>query len=165
MNVKIKKLHPNAVLPTYAHDGDAAMDVTAISVELTDQYIEYDTGLSFELPKDYVMLIFPRSSNSKKDLLMCNSVGVLDAIYRGSLKLRFKRAYRIENLGTHKTQESSVFEHNYQPKDILVANEIYKPGERIGQIMILPRPKINFIEVDELTATERGDGGFGSTNK
>ena len=78
MEIKIKKLHPAAVIPTYAHPTDAAMDVTAIAIDVTDDYIEYHTGLSFELPEDYVMLIFPRSSNSKKDLVLANAVGVLD---------------------------------------------------------------------------------------
>ena len=79
VDVKIRKVHPDAVLPKRAHPTDAGMDVTAISMEMTEDYIEYDTGLQFQLPVGYVMLIFPRSSNSKKDLLLCNSVGVLDA--------------------------------------------------------------------------------------
>lgn len=147
LDVKIKKLVPEAVIPTYAKPGDAAMDVTAIAINETDDYIEYETGLAFELPENYVMLIFPRSSNSKKDLILANSVGVLDSSYRGSLKLRFKRLPRC-------IDEYSVSTHVYA----------YKIGDRVGQIMILPRPEINFIEVDELSETERGEGGFGSTN-
>ena len=144
MEIKIKKLHPDAVIPTYAHIGDAGMDVTAVSVNVTDDYIEYDTGLAFEVPEGYVMLIFPRSSNSKKDLLLCNSVGVVDSIFRGSVKLRFKET----------TPKYSSQDH-----------KIYGVGERVGQIMILPYPTIQFKEVDELSETERGEGGFGSTNK
>ena len=139
VDVKIRKVHPDAVLPKRAHPTDAGMDVTAISMEMTEDYIEYDTGLQFQLPTGYVMLIFPRSSNSKKDLLLCNSVGVLDAGYTGNLKFRFK-----------------LTTEGYTEK-------IYNPGDKIGQIVILPYPEINFIETEEFDETDRGSGGFGST--
>lgn len=144
MDVKICKLSEDAVIPTYAHPGDAGMDVVATSVNITDDYIEYGTGLSFEVPEGYCMLIFPRSSNSKKDLILANSVGVLDSTYRGELKLRFKKCYQPVIYG-------------------LVARTVYDVGDKVGQIMILPYPQINFTEVDSLSETERGDGGFGST--
>ena len=144
MKVNIKKLDENAVIPQYAHVGDAGMDVIATSINMTDDYIEYGTGLAFEIPEGYCMLIFPRSSNSKKDLLLANSVGVLDSTYRGELKLRFKRAFS-------------------QNTRYLPIGKVYDVGNKIGQIMILPYPKIEFNEVNELSETDRGDGGFGST--
>ena len=140
IDVKIRKVHPDAVIPFRAHTTDAGMDVTAISMEMTEDYVEYDTGLQFQLPEGYAMLIFPRSSNSKKDLLLCNSVGILDAGYTGNLKLRFK-----------------LTTEGYTEK-------IYNPGDKVGQIMIIPYPEINFIEAEVFNETERGDGGFGSTN-
>ena len=140
IDVKIRKIHPDAVIPFRAHATDAGMDVTAISMEMTEDYVEYDTGLQFQLPEGYAMLIFPRSSNSKKDLLLCNSVGILDAGYTGNLKLRFK-----------------LTTEGYTEK-------IYNPGDKVGQIMIIPYPEINFIETEVFNETERGDGGFGSTN-
>ena len=140
IDVKIRKVHPDAVIPFRAHATDAGMDVTAISMEMTEDYVEYDTGLQFQLPEGYAMLIFPRSSNSKKDLLLCNSVGILDAGYTGNLKLRFK-----------------LTTEGYTEK-------IYNPGDKVGQIMIVPYPEINFIETEVFNETERGDGGFGSTN-
>lgn len=140
IDVKIRKVHPDAVIPFRAHATDAGMDVIAISMEMTEDYIEYDTGLQFQLPEGYAMLIFPRSSNSKKDLLLCNSVGILDAGYTGNLKLRFK-----------------LTTEGYTEK-------IYNPGDKVGQIMIIPYPEINFIETEVFNETERGDGGFGSTN-
>ena len=140
IDVKIRKVHPDAVIPFRAHTTDAGMDVTEISMEMTEDYVEYDTGLQFQLPEGYVMLIFPRSSNSKKDLLLCNSVGILDAGYTGNLKLRFK-----------------LTTEGYTEK-------IYNPGDKVGQIMIIPYPEINFIETEVFNETERGDGGFGSTN-
>ena len=79
IDVKIRKVDANAVIPFRAHPTDAGMDVVAVSMEMTEDYVEYDTGLQFQLPRGYAMLIFPRSSNSKKDLLLCNSVGILDA--------------------------------------------------------------------------------------
>ena len=146
MKINIKKLDENAVVPKYAHVGDAGMDVVATSINVTDDYIEYGTGLAFEVPEGYCMLIFPRSSNSKKDLLLANSVGILDSTYRGELKLRFKRTYSVGTYGLH-------------------VKEIYDVGDKVGQIMILPYPQIEYNEVDELSDTERGSGGFGSTGK
>ncbi|MFW5847037.1 MAG: dUTP diphosphatase [Nanoarchaeota archaeon] len=137
LQVKIKKLHPNAKIPHYANFGDAGMDIYAISKEENEKYISYKTGLSFELPQGHVMLIFPRSSLSKKDLVLANSVGVLDSGYRGELECRFKK---IGN-----------------------KNEIYNIGEKIGQIIILPFPKINFQEVEKLDESLDRGGGFGST--
>jgi dUTP pyrophosphatase len=137
MKIKIKKLNSNAIIPKYANSGDAGMDVYAISKNETEKFIEYGTGLSFEIPEQYVMLIFPRSSVSNKSLSMCNSVGVLDSGYRGELKIRFYK---------HKREE-------------------YEIGERIGQIIIIPYPNIDFEEVNELSETKRGEGGFGSTGK
>ena len=91
MNVKIKKLHPDAVIPTYAKFGDAGLDLTAISVEYKDDFgvLSYNTGLSIEIPEGYVGLLFPRSSIYKKELTMCNSVGVIDSGYRGTIKVNF----------------------------------------------------------------------------
>lgn len=140
IDVKIRKVHPDAVIPFRAHATDAGMDVIAISMEMIEDYVEYDTGLQFQLPEGYAMLIFPRSSNSKKDLLLCNSVGILDAGYTGNLKLRFK-----------------LMTEGYTEK-------IYNPGDKVGQIMIIPYPEINFIETEVFNETERGDEGFGSTN-
>lgn len=135
--VKIKKLHPDAVIPSYAKPGDAGMDVTAIEKVMTENYVEYKTGLSLEVPESYVCLIFPRSSVTKKEMMLKNSVGVLDSGYRGELVLRFR---------------------NFGP-------EIYEVGEKVGQIMILPYPQVKIQEVSELSNSDRGMGGFGSTGK
>lgn len=137
IKIKIKKLKENAVVPRYAHEGDAGMDVVAISRRITDKFVEYGTGLSFEIPEGYVMLIFPRSSVSKKDLILANSVGVLDSGYRGELLIRFR----------------------------LTGKDYYEVGERVAQIIVLPYPKIEFNEVVELSETARGDGRFGSTGR
>ena len=141
MKVKIKRLDSNAKIPTYANPGDAGMDIYATSMKFTEDYIEYGTGLSFEVPEGYVMLIFPRSSISNKDLVLTNSVGVLDSGYRGELRFRFK-----------KLKEPGKLRMN-----------LYNPGDKIGQIMIIPYPTIEFEEVESLSDSVRGVGGFGSS--
>lgn len=149
MKIKIKKTHEDAVIPTYSKPGDAGMDLTAVSKSVDeDGNIVYGTGLAFEIPKGYVGLLFPRSSNSKKTILLSNSVGVLDSGFRGEVLLKFK-AYTTE------PTEATLFT-NYFPKS-------YEVGERVGQIIVMPYPQIEFEEVQELSDTERGEGGFGST--
>ena len=145
MQVKIKRLHPDAKIPRYAKPGDAGMDLYAVSMESTPDYIQYDTGLAIEIPEGYVGLLFPRSSNSKKDLLLCNSVGVIDSGYRGSVCARFQR----------------INPHN--PFGVELPLKTYQLGDAVAQLMIIPYPQVEFEEVDELSTTERGEGGFGST--
>lgn len=144
MEVKIKKLHRDAIVPSYAKYGDAGLDLSAVDVSYKDDYISYKTGLAFEIPKGYVGLLFPRSSNSKKDLILCNSVGVLDSGYRGEVEFRYKLVY---NGGASRGLQN-----------------IYSIGDRVGQIIIIPYPEITFIEKEELEDSERGSDGFGSTD-
>jgi dUTP pyrophosphatase len=140
-DVKIKKLHPNAIIPSYSKDGDAGMDLTITQIyHNTSSDVTYGFGLAMEIPKGFVGLVFPRSSIRKTDLLLTNSVGVIDSGYRGEIQATFK-----------KTNENGSL--------------IYDIGERGAQIIIIPYPKINFIVSEELSLSERGDGGFGSTGK
>lgn len=169
MKVKIKRLNKDAVIPNYATDGSAGMDLTAVS-KTFDEYgnIVYGTGLSFELPKGYVGLLFPRSSNSKTQLLLMNHVGVLDSDYRGEVTFKFRPLY-------HKAKESFwlwIAKHCFGVKDLepLVAttwelDSDYEVGDRIGQIIIVKHPNIEFVESEELSETERGNGGYGSTGR
>lgn len=136
MIVKITKTHPEAIVPKYSKPGDAGMDITAVSAVYENSYITYNTGLAIEIPFGYVGLLFPRSSVYKTQQSLANSVGVIDSGYRGEIKLKF-------------TRSSDSLEYN--------------PGDRIGQLMILPYPKIDLVEVEELSETHRGTGGFGST--
>lgn len=152
LEVKIKKLHKDAVIPKYETVGSAGMDLTAVSKEYDGHgNICYDTGLAFEIPENHVGLIFPRSSLSKKDLMLTNSVGVIDSDYRGGVSFKFKPT----NAFSFYTERVIHIE---------TANE-YEVGDRIGQIIVVPYPKVSFIEVNELSETERGTGGFGSTDK
>lgn len=145
MKLKIKKLNKNATIPNYGTDFSAGLDLTATSEKFFADgpvsYVEYGTGLSVEIPDGYVGLLFPRSSiSSNTSLSLANSVGVVDSDYRGEIKLRFR------NL-------------------MFGSGKKYNIGERVAQLVILPYPKIQIEEVDELNDTVRGSGGFGSTNK
>lgn len=135
--VKIKKLNSKSVIPTYSKNGDAGLDLTITEIINENKYdITYGFGIALEIPNGYVGLIFPRSSVRKYDLLLTNSVGVIDSGYRGEIQATFKKLN-----GSHK----------------------YNIGERGAQILILPYPKIQFIESESLSESERNDGGFGST--
>ena len=144
MQVKIKKVNSLAQIPSYAKDGDAGMDLIATSIiSETPSQITYGLGISLEIPKGFVGLVFPRSSIRKTRLQLSNSVGVIDSGYRGELQATFNKiTTTIEN----------------QKND-------YKVGDRVCQITIIPYPPIEFNEVNELSNTERGEGGFGSTGK
>lgn len=172
MKVNIKKLHPDAVIPSYAKPGDAGMDLTAISKKVETgndddgEYIEYGTGLAIEIPDGYVGLVFPRSSVSKKDLFLANSVGVIDSGYRGEIKLRYKieQEYDVLVDWEHPTRMMSDT-INYQSGDRIFYANIYAVGDKVGQLLILPYPSVEMIEVSELGSSDRGEGGFGSTGK
>lgn len=140
LELKIKKLHPDAVIPCYAKAGDAGMDLVAVSEEWNknNTMVTYDTGLSVEIPEGYVGLLFPRSSVSKTTLNLANSVGVIDSGYRGSLMLKFR---------------------------YLEEGDVYEVGDRVAQLVIMKLPLVEIIEVNELSSSERGEGGFGSTGK
>ena len=137
--VKVKKLDPNAVIPSYSKIGDAGMDLTITrEIENTSFSVSYGFGIAMEIPKGFVGLVFPRSSVRNQDLILSNCVGVIDSGYRGELQATFKKTQGLDSIK-------------------------YKVGERGAQIIILPYPTIYMTEVPELSDTERGSGGFGST--
>ena len=151
MEVKIKKLYEDSILPTKAHTTDAGYDLYAHSKSYDEEgNVVYGSGVAMEIPQGYVGLVFPRSSNAKKDLILSNSVGVIDSGYRGEISFKFKPSNVIEKPDLA-----------YMPESI----SKYEIGERIGQIIIMPYPEIEFVEVDELSDSERGDGGYGSSGK
>lgn len=157
MKVKIKKLHPDAVIPSYAKEGDAGMDLTAVSTKVDENgNICYGTGLAFEIPEGYVGLVFPRSSNCKKDLILTNCVGVVDSGYRGEVSFKFR---------PHAETASCIYPDGEFAMSSWVTSEAYQVGDRVGQIIIMPFPHIEYEEVDELSETERGVKGYGSTGK
>lgn len=160
VRVKIKKMHPDAVIPKYAKVGDAGLDLTATSMYY-DEYgnICYGTGLAFEIPEGYVGLIFPRSSICKEQLLLSNAVGVIDSGYRGEVSFKFKPSMALDNRQCVKADAEKLWSIAVRQ------NDIYKVGDRIGQMIIMPYPSVEFEEVEELSETERGEGGYGSSGK
>lgn len=144
IQVNIKKLDNKAVIPTYAKFGDAGMDLTATSYNYDYTLLNhvYGTGLAVEIPYGYVGLIFPRSSNRKTSAYMTNHVGVVDSGYRGEIMVTFK------------DRDVKLFDSDLPP---------YKVGDRIAQLIIIPYPSVEFNEVEELSASERGESGHGST--
>lgn len=152
MDIKIKKLSIDAVVPKYAKEGDAGLDFIAISYTYENGRHSYGTGLAFEISKGYVGLIFPRSSICKYDLRLTNSVGVVDSGYRGEIKFQFEN--RGMDVSINASGTLCPGENN---------RNIYKVGDKIGQMIIVPYPQIELIEVDELTNTKRGTNGFGSS--
>jgi dUTP pyrophosphatase len=139
--VKVKKLSDNAVIPSYSKVGDAGMDLTITSIkENTTFDVSYGFGISMEIPKNFVGLVFPRSSVRNQDLILSNCVGVIDSGYRGELQATFKKTQGLDSIK-------------------------YKVGDRGAQIIILPYPQVKMVESDELSDSERGTGGFGSTGQ
>ena len=153
MKVKVKKLNENAVIPSYAKNGDAGLDLTATS-KFLDYHgnICYGIGLAFEIPQGYVGLVFPRSSVSKKQLSLANAVAVIDSGYRGEVVMKFKPAFSFDDGGTCMVHITDGLTYG-----------TYNVGERVAQMIIMPYPYIEFEETDELSKTERNDGGYGST--
>ena len=147
MKLKLKKLHPDARVPTYGTDGAAAFDLkTTESATIAPRHAQvFGTGLAFELPPGHALFIFSRSGDGfKRGLRLANSVGIIDSDYRGEVKVAL---------------------HN----DSLTPRFV-DAGERVAQALVaqalvLQVPEIEFEEVEELTDTERGAGGFGSTGK
>lgn len=176
MKVKIKKLHPDAVIPKYAKHGDAGMDLVAVDLDISDDGIlTYDTGLQFEIPEGYFGLITLRSSVYKTDLMLTNHVGIIDSGYRGNVSFKFCLSQQIvqfasEHPGFHQNllNGKALFYPDFKSAYLSMPHscDVYKIGDRIGQIIILPYPQIEFQEVyNDLSETERGSGGYGSTGR
>jgi dUTP pyrophosphatase len=152
MQINILKASPWAVLPSYATDGSGCFDLSGKPVEYNraTSSLLCDTGLKFEIPAGYVMLVFSRSGHGfNKAIRLANCVGVIDSDYRGNVMIKLQSdsvsgSYALDNM----------IKASERHPDIL---------ERIAQAMIIPVPTVSFLEVDALSETDRGEGGFGST--
>lgn len=144
MNIKIKKINPNANIPTYGSKGAACFDFYAcidkpVTIDPKGS-VNIPTGLQFEIPEGYVMMMYSRSGHGfKNGIRFVNGTGVIDSDYRGEVRI-------------------GLFNDGITPY-------IIKPNERIAQAMVIPVSQVEFIEVETLSDTERGTGGFGSTGK
>ena len=141
MEVKYKKLDPKAEAPRRGSEYAAGYDLVAVSQEWERKTGTtcYGTGLAFEIPQGYAGFLFPRSSIFKQGQLLTNCVGVIDSDYRGEVFMRFAN------------REDCPSE--------------YRVGDRIGQMIIMPVPAVEYVEADELSETVRGAGGYGSTGR
>ncbi len=148
MKLAIKKLHPEAFTPVYATPGAACFDLHALVedhihdkgavVVRPDSQIILRTGLAFQVPEGHVMLVYSRSGHGfKSSVRLSNATGVIDSDYRGEVQVAL-----------HNDGRARFNIHH---------------GDRIAQAMIVPVPQVEMVEVDELSATERGAGGLGST--
>ena len=182
MKIKIKKLNDKAIIPTYAHATDAGLDLTATSIKHDfgkDVFI-YGTGLAVEIPKGYVGLIFPRSSNRNTEAYMTNHVGVIDSGYRGEVMVCYKNrtttniADEISDIAidlydlidkNDKFNNCDNLAENISEINRNAVKQPYDVGDRIAQLIIIPYPHIEFEEVDELSDTDRGANGHGSTGR
>lgn len=154
MNLKLKKLHPEALLPVYATDGAACFDLHALGSDWHPSAQQYGmpvhpgssqvfrTGLAFEIPEGHAMLVFSRSGHGfNHDIRLANCVGVIDSDYRGEVKVK------LVGDGAHGTGLKVL------------------PGDRIAQALVLPVSRVTLVDADALSETERGEGGFGSTGE
>ena len=154
MKIKVKKLHPDAILPKSAHVTDAGYDLVAIDDgKITDTYIQYRTGLSIEVESGYHTELFPRSSISEKDLVLANSVGVVDHGYRNELFVRFKIIPPLERSETTNMCR------------LMFVTKKYKKGDKIAQLLVRRTEHADFEWAEELSDTERNQGGFGSSGQ
>lgn len=145
MEIKFKKLSDKAIMPSKAHKTDAGFDLTAtnITTELNEcgqLVIVYHTDLALEIPDGYFAQLMPRSSIAKKSLRLTNSCGVIDSGYRGEVLGKF-----------------------IATTDVVPA--VYKAGDKFAQLVILPVPDVEFVESDNLSESDRADGGYGSSDK
>lgn len=164
MKLRVKKLHPKAVIPKYAKPGDAGLDLTAVSLEYKNGRYVYGTGLAFEIPDGHVGLIFPRSSINKYDLRLTNCVGVIDSGYRGEVKFVFENDGMTPREELSEEVKQAFWDSNEESPEYI--RKIFKVGERIGQLIVMPYPQMEVVEeLGELSASERGEGGFGSTGE
>ena len=140
VQIQFKKLHPDAVIPSYAHPGDAGADLVAIGAHTLEplQRLAIPTGLAVEIPLGYEIQVRPKSSLALKyGITLLNAPGTVDAGYRGEIRVI------LINLG------QATFD--------------ISPGQRIAQIVIAPVLQAEFSIVESLGDSQRGDGGFGST--
>lgn len=190
-NATVKIFADDTEVPTYAHDGDLGMDIVATSVEYdcdNDAFI-YGTGIYVESDRHTGCLVFPRSSIYKTDAYLCNSIGLVDSfLYRGEIKLIFKNRTPIsqnvmdilytawnampwykkifKNYIKWLNENSDVA--NFTAASNALAEAPYQAGDKIGQLVWVNFPTVSVKKVDtkeELSTTERGEGGFGSTGK
>lgn len=136
----MKRLCPDAKLPTRSTSSSAGLDLYAYSEEpFGSCMVAYNTGIAVEIPEGYTGFIFPRSSITGTSMRLGNACAVIDSDFRGEIQLRF------------------------DDLNLPDSNRNYQVGDRIGQLILLATPRFEVVEVQELSQTTRGAGGFGSS--
>lgn len=180
MQIKVTKIHPDAVLPQKAHDDDAGFDLTAVAFKKFGDVYVYDTGIALEIPKGYFGGVYARSSIFLTGMEKCGGVTVVDAGYRGSIKVAMRQVISGLQLRQMRGDMAAEF-----PGKLSMMFP-YKRGDRIAQLIIQPclvpiqvvnytedgsykmpvtLEYIEFIETAKLSTTARGSGGYGSTGR
>ena len=139
MKIRYRLLAEFAEPPRKGTDGAAGFDLTCSRIDYGTRQMVCHTDVAFEIPEGYFGLLLPRSSVSRTQLRLANSAGVIDSDYRGEVSFVFDTPF--------------------------VGPSPYQPGDRVGQILILPCPPVELVQSDTLSDTERGAGGYGSTGK
>ena len=140
LTLKVKRLTDTAKLPTYAHDGDACFDMYADEINYKYSTFIISTGLAVDIPEGYALMIYSRSGHGfNHNTRLSNAVGVVDSSFKGELMVKLTCDRQL----------------TYHPV----------VGDRIAQAMLIPVPVVTFEEVDSLSESDRGVGGFGSSGK
>lgn len=149
-------------MPMKAHASDAGFDLVATRVEPDEENgaIVYGTGIAVEIPKGHVGLLFPRSSIYKTDLSLTNGVGVIDSGYRGEVMFKFKGAMTFPRKPSWVDRLALRLGYVRRYKAL---PRPYHVGDRIGQLVIIPYPEIEFEKAEELSKSDRGTDGYGSS--
>lgn len=163
---------PDVHTPEFVTNGSAGLDLYCHDYEFNEERTlqTCHTGIAVEIPKGYVGLLFPRSSVSKKELMLKNCVGVIDSDYRGEIIAKFQvipnrnRIYTELQIGNffHRLF-GKVFKMDAEIHGIL--NDYYQVDEKCVQLILVKIPNIELIETNELTTTERSDKGFGQADE
>lgn len=167
MILKVKLLYPDAKLPVKAHPTDVGFDCYIHSIKVENGYIHYGLGIAIELDDpDWFVAIVPRSSQTKDSAVLGNSIGIVDPTYRGELGFRTRPVgFFLED----KQEKRKEREKNGEPEIIHAIFPLFRNypemDQRICQLIILPKPSVYVEKVDELSDTQRGTGGFGSTGR
>lgn len=147
--IKFKRLSEDATIPSKAHVSDAGFDLTATSMKFdTEGNIVYGTGIAVEIPQGFVGKLYQRSSIAKRNIMLTNCVGIIDSGYRGEILAKFKPLNEYDRV---------------KLKGVTNVVKPYIVGEKIAQLIIEALPEVELIEVEELSESDRGQGGYGSS--
>lgn len=172
LNVKVKRLHPDAIIPQYATLGAAGFDLVAVEDVIIEpgQTKLIPTGLAFEIPQGFEMQIRMRSGIAKRTpLRLPNAVGTIDSDYRAEVFMMFENTQRFDLGDLYFDDREIRYATTIEAKNERImefvrdGSYVIRKGDRVAQAVIAPVMRAHIEEADELSETKRGGGGFGST--